>query len=988
MTTLSPYACHVARVGAARVRQHGVRSSPNRGASPCVAARYWPPCAAVYCHVRTYSITVRRAAKSNTALLYYRACCGCSAAHLSRYWSICHRSCTLLAYTFTQSQSTMADQENWPMYELLNAANSLILSCGLSPEPLRNAADLQSSASSLFVALFESLFDVRLPGILRSPNGLDDLEYNAGVVLEALRSTLPPKVAIPADITGHAVASGDLPSIAFLVRIFTDLARILPPPTASPPLEGPRDVLAAQLEESPRPGAARSARRVHSSTGKRRALRSGTSSTKRTPAAPRRAGTAKPAGAKPARALSRRRPQGSAPRASKPAPSTRQAGGVARRSPAAKQPKRAARRRPGTSSAAPKTGRARRASPARAPLPPADYDMPATQLLARSGALLPPAPDGWAYPPHHHHQAAAAGPQAPPLPVSVEQPDDVWALPDSGPASERELATAARARADSVASSSSGWSTDLSSSPDVQQQQGRNVQALDALRGAGADVAEEAIASQQVGLRRPGQQAPPPRLEHALAEEGPASAMAAVSGEGLGPDGRPGTAVGGSRAMLYRRADPAVHSWQAEEDIVPAQRARPDELAAHVDDGSGSDLWAQQPPSPIASGRDAHDLASDDATWQQQQQQQHLDMAEEQSIATPDSLADAYGPSDGLITSRRGVQVFAPQVMAVPAFSSHASSSGVGGGSARSLPPAAAEMLRQHSKRRLAATRRAQNLVHNSQARLAVAQQSMAKQTAAAFRVQEQKYLKREQARARATQHGVRMQLLRTQRMIESLQLENLSLRMGRASSQAEFLTQLAASQAAQERVQAIDAAQWAKAEARARLQREEAALMASAQSAAMARQAMADAATVAALDRAEAAQQQAQAVATARARLEAATAAQHTELLNQLRTDEQRWQAGYLHEHAAPEDVPDVFGQRTATRTVELAQRDPLAQQPHDYAATHRVPDDLVITARTGPIKPGGHVRVLAKRGASFSRGRLGGGGGVHTRGAAESWV
>lgn len=875
------------------------------------------------------------------------------------------------------------------MYELLNAANSLILSCGLSPEPLRNAADLQSSASSLFVALFESLFDVRLPGILRSPNGLDDLEHNAGVVLEALRSTLPPKVAIPADITGHAVASGDLPSIAFLVRIFTDLARILPPPTASPPLEGPRDVLAAQLEESPRPGAARSARRVRSSTGKRRARRSGASSTKRTPTVRRRAGVAKPAGTKPARALSRRRPQSTAARASKPVPSTRQAGGVTRRSPAAKQSNRAVRR-PGGSAAATKTRRARRASPARAPLPPADYEMPAAQLLARSGALLPPGPDGWAYPPHHHHQAAAAGVQAPPLPVAAEQPDDMWATPDSVPASEREVDTAQRERADSAASSSSGWSTDLSSSPDVQQQQGRNVQALGALRGAGTDVAEEAIASQQVGLRRPGQrpqQPPPPRQEHALAEEGPASAMAAVSGEGLGPDGRPGTAVGGSRAMLYRRADPAVRSWQAEEDIVAAQRARLDELTEHVDDGSDSDLWAQQPRSPIASVQDGHDLVSDDT--RQQQQQQHPDMAEEQSVATPDSLADAYGPSDGLITSRRGVQVFAPQVMAVPTFSSHGSSSGGGGGGgARSLPPAAAEMLRQHSKRRLATTRRAQNLVHNSQARLAVAQQSMAKQTAAAFRVQEQKYLKREQARARATQHGVRMQLLRTQRMIESLQLENLSLRMGRASSQADFLTQLAASQAAQERVQAIDAAQWAKAEARARLQREEAALMASAQSAAMARQAMADAATVAALDRAEAAQQQAQAVATARARLEAATAAQHTELLNQLRTDEQRWQAGYLHEHAAPEDVPDVFGQRTATRTVELAQRDPLAQQPHEYAATHRVPDDLVITARTGPIKPGGHVRVLAKRGASFSRGRLGGGGGVHTRGAAESWV
>lgn len=110
---------------------------------------------------------------------------------------------------------------------LLEGTNRLLDAVGLGQHPFTSFAEIADNASSLCVAVFEALFATRVAGIVRRPRGAADYEANAQLTLDTLRALLPPRVAIPPDITGAAVAAGDVPAIAFLVALFLDLDRVI-----------------------------------------------------------------------------------------------------------------------------------------------------------------------------------------------------------------------------------------------------------------------------------------------------------------------------------------------------------------------------------------------------------------------------------------------------------------------------------------------------------------------------------------------------------------------------------------------------------------------------------------------------------------------------------------------------------------------------------------------------------------------------------------
>ena len=113
---------------------------------------------------------------------------------------------------------------------LLSRVNALLLRVGFSRQ-FGTAEEACANASSFLVAVFESVFSSRVPGLVRRPSESasprDAYASNAAAVINALADILPPRVVIPATVTGEAVASGDLASIAFLVSILDDASALL-----------------------------------------------------------------------------------------------------------------------------------------------------------------------------------------------------------------------------------------------------------------------------------------------------------------------------------------------------------------------------------------------------------------------------------------------------------------------------------------------------------------------------------------------------------------------------------------------------------------------------------------------------------------------------------------------------------------------------------------------------------------------------------------
>lgn len=107
--------------------------------------------------------------------------------------------------------------------------NSLLREVGISTKYI-TLGELQESASSMFVAIFEALYDVRLEGVVRKPTKSSDYVHNAQLVLDALSQSL--KGVNVGHITAHGICSGDVVEIQHLVEIFRSIRALMKPQRA------------------------------------------------------------------------------------------------------------------------------------------------------------------------------------------------------------------------------------------------------------------------------------------------------------------------------------------------------------------------------------------------------------------------------------------------------------------------------------------------------------------------------------------------------------------------------------------------------------------------------------------------------------------------------------------------------------------------------------------------------------------------------------
>ena len=70
---------------------------------------------------------------------------------------------------------------------VLSNTNNLLSVVGISTKKVTSIADLVEHASSMFVAVFESLFHVRLEGIIRNPQNGEEYAHNAQQVIDRCR---------------------------------------------------------------------------------------------------------------------------------------------------------------------------------------------------------------------------------------------------------------------------------------------------------------------------------------------------------------------------------------------------------------------------------------------------------------------------------------------------------------------------------------------------------------------------------------------------------------------------------------------------------------------------------------------------------------------------------------------------------------------------------------------------------------------------------
>lgn len=117
--------------------------------------------------------------------------------------------------------------------ELELATDRLLRCVGITSGPI-SIEELRESASSMFVAIFESLYRVRLQPVIRNPAKAGDYIHNARLVIQALQQSLPHLSF--SHITAEGICGGSTQMIKYLVEIFQaiyDLTHSAAPATAS-----------------------------------------------------------------------------------------------------------------------------------------------------------------------------------------------------------------------------------------------------------------------------------------------------------------------------------------------------------------------------------------------------------------------------------------------------------------------------------------------------------------------------------------------------------------------------------------------------------------------------------------------------------------------------------------------------------------------------------------------------------------------------------
>lgn len=106
---------------------------------------------------------------------------------------------------------------------LLANTNKLLSAVGISAKKISTTDELSRVASSLIVAVFESLFHQRVDGVIRNPRSKEDYERNAQLIIDSLSDQIQLDLK---HITGRSIVSGDLRVLSNLVHILVRIVSL------------------------------------------------------------------------------------------------------------------------------------------------------------------------------------------------------------------------------------------------------------------------------------------------------------------------------------------------------------------------------------------------------------------------------------------------------------------------------------------------------------------------------------------------------------------------------------------------------------------------------------------------------------------------------------------------------------------------------------------------------------------------------------------
>jgi len=106
---------------------------------------------------------------------------------------------------------------------LLLNTNNLLSAVGITAKKISSINELTRVASSMFVAVYEALFQRRLEGIVRENPSKSDYEFNVQSVIDGLSDEIKMDLQ---HITGKSIVQGDIRALTHLVHIFVRIVAI------------------------------------------------------------------------------------------------------------------------------------------------------------------------------------------------------------------------------------------------------------------------------------------------------------------------------------------------------------------------------------------------------------------------------------------------------------------------------------------------------------------------------------------------------------------------------------------------------------------------------------------------------------------------------------------------------------------------------------------------------------------------------------------
>eukprot|EP01041_Mallomonas_annulata_P007572 gene7572-15525_t len=138
------------------------------------------------------------------------------------------------SYNFEKTSSHLIDRT------LVNNINKLLEFAGLN-KLITDVEELIRVSSSMFVAIFEALFQVKLDGIRRTPMAFEDYVHNAQLVVNGISQQIQMNLQ---HISGKAIVCGDLQSLSNLSNVFLRVINITQS-KGSVPVRNIRDIIEA-----------------------------------------------------------------------------------------------------------------------------------------------------------------------------------------------------------------------------------------------------------------------------------------------------------------------------------------------------------------------------------------------------------------------------------------------------------------------------------------------------------------------------------------------------------------------------------------------------------------------------------------------------------------------------------------------------------------------------------------------------------------------